>query len=352
MKRKILILTFILFVCFTACGKDQPTQSRKTPDKSKTLLALHADGRWLVNTQNDTVILRGVNIASLEWSNQGENILKSLQAAAKEWNVNLVRIPLSQDRWFGKASGQSDNGLAYRALVSELVQSATRLGVYVLLELHWSNAGVWGQYIGQHKMPDVNSKAFLQDLATTFANHPAVLIGLYNEPHDVSWDIWHDGGSISENYDVNGTTVVLEFQAEGFEGLYQTVRQAGASQNILVIGGLDWGYDLTGIANGYGIQGENIMYDSHCYPWKSTNWNGSFGNVGQDYPIIVGEWGGETTTEHLSYGRNLADYLRSNKFNWTAWCFHPSAGPTLIKNWNYEPTPFGELVLNELKKKP
>ena len=47
-------------------------------------------------------------------------------------------------------------------------------------------------------MPDPNSAAFWKDVATAYKNHPAVIFDLYNEPHDVSWDIWLRGGKVAE----------------------------------------------------------------------------------------------------------------------------------------------------------
>ena len=60
----------------------------------------------------------------------------------------------------------------------------------MLLDLHWSDAGEWGRHIGQHKMPDENTVAFWSDAAARYKNDPAVLFDLYNEPHDVPWEVW------------------------------------------------------------------------------------------------------------------------------------------------------------------
>ncbi len=47
-------------------------------------------------------------------------------------------------------------------------------------------------------MPDRNSVAFWKDVAAAYKNHPAVIFDLYNEPHDVSWDVWLKGGKVTE----------------------------------------------------------------------------------------------------------------------------------------------------------
>ncbi len=342
--KKILLGVF-LFVVFTGCGKDNST-GPETPSVSGPA-RLHTSGRWILDDQENKVMLRGVNIASMEWTSRGENMLQSLEVAVTDWGCNLLRIPLSQDRWFGHAPEQNDGGKAYRRLVDALVDAAAEEKVYLLLELHWNNAGEWGKYIGQHKMPDVNSQTFLEELGKTYAGHPSVWIGLYNEPHDVSWDIWRDGGEISYRWD--GADHNLTFQAIGHQQLYDAVKRAGASDNIIVISGLNWGYDLSGLLQGYAIDGENIVYDTHPYPWKD-NYDENFVQPAREYPVLVGEWGGRAEDGHQNYGIQMAYTLRKHKLCWTAWCFHPTAGPSLIKNWNYEPTWFGTLVLSELNK--
>ncbi|MBN2000566.1 cellulase family glycosylhydrolase, partial [candidate division KSB1 bacterium] len=94
---------------------------------------------------------------------------------------------------------------------------------------------------------------------------------------------------------------------------------------------------------------ENIVYDTHPYPWKN-NWDENFIQTAQQYPVLVGEWGGTVEDGHQNYGLQMTYTLRKYKLCWTAWCFHPSAGPTLINNWNYEPSWFGTLVMSELNK--
>ena len=102
----------------------------------------------------------------------------------------LIRLPLAQDRWFGRTKEQHDSGTAYRKLVQEVVQSAAAQRCYVLLDLHWSDAGAWGQNIGQHWMPDDNSVAFWEAVASGFANHPAVLFEPVQRTSRGSWEVW------------------------------------------------------------------------------------------------------------------------------------------------------------------
>ena len=60
----------------------------------------------VVNSRGERVRLRGVNAACLEWSSNGEgHILETVGVAIRDWHVNHIRLPLAQDRWFGKSQG-------------------------------------------------------------------------------------------------------------------------------------------------------------------------------------------------------------------------------------------------------
>jgi aryl-phospho-beta-D-glucosidase BglC (GH1 family) len=90
----------------------------------------------------------------MEWTSNGEgHILQSVKVAIEDWRVNHIRLPLAQDRWFGKAPEQKDDGKAYRAPVKEVVDLCASKGCYIILDLHWSDMGQWGANIGQHSMP-------------------------------------------------------------------------------------------------------------------------------------------------------------------------------------------------------
>jgi len=191
MMRLTKILTGVVFVLATTAF----AASAGGGTSSSMPLPLKVVGTRVLDSKGEPVTLRGVNCASMEWTSDGQgHILQSVKVAMEDWHVNHVRLPMSQDRWFGKAPEQKDECKAYRALVKEVVDLCASKGVYIVLDLHWSNAGEWGQNIGQHSMPDENSVAFWKDLAPVYANHPAVIYDLYNEPHDVTWDFHPQAG--------------------------------------------------------------------------------------------------------------------------------------------------------------
>ena len=317
--------------------------------KSSAPLPLKVVGVEILNSQNEPVLLRGVDAASMEWTSNGEgHILTTVKTAIQDWHANIIRLPLSQDRWFGKAPEQTDGGKAYRALVKQVVDACTSLGSYIILDLHWSDAGEWGKQIGQHKMPDRNSLAFWKDFAPVYKNYPSVLFDLYNEPHDVSWEVWLKGGDVTEKNRKTG--MVTAYQAVGMQTLLNAVRSAGA-KNVVVAGGLNWAYDMSGILNGYQLSdptGDGVIYANHNYPFKGetvAQWAAEMETATKKFPVIVSEFGGEP--KNIEWIRQVLQIMHDHNWNWTAWDMHPSAGPCLISDWNYTPTPYYGIFVKE-----
>ena len=310
-------------------------------------LELKVSGNKIVSaSQGCTVRLQGVNVASLEWSATGEgpygNILATVAYAVTQWHSNVIRLPLNQDFWFGY---QNANMTSYRSVVDGAVSICSANNAYCLLDLHWSGTGSWGTATDQSYMPDANSVSFWSNVGARYANNPAVLFDIYNEPHDVSWSIWRLGGATG-----------LGFNTPGMQALVNAVRSAGAS-NMIVAGGLDWAYDLSGVPS-YALtqsMGDGIAYAAHIYPWKgSVPWVPANGNskvtvIAGTYPVIISEFGqnqSETncaacTTSGWSTGSwdaTLLNWIDTNSLHAIAWDMHTTASPCLISDWSFTAT--------------
>ena len=305
-------------------------------------LELQVLGNQVKDSNQCVIRLKGVNIASMEWTATGDGppgsgvypITVTVNETLTNWGADLIRLPLSQDRWFGYAGA---NATVYRSIVDSIVQMCSDHDAYVLLDLHWGDAGVWGSNIGQRKMPDNNSVTFWTDVATRYANHPAVLFDLYNEPYNISWAVWRDGGTVTE-----GSPPTLTYASPGMQGLLNAVRATGA-RNVIVAGGTDWGFDLTGIASGYALSdtsGNGIVYSSHIYPWKPTAWDSYVSLIKAAHPILVGEVGQEPPGQRQFVGgiTPILDWIDANQYHWAGWDMHISAGPCMIVNWQFTPT--------------
>jgi len=320
---------------------------------------LRTEGTKVLDANGNPIRLVGVNRAGLEWESNDNEILTSVQQACDDWNCNVIRLPVSQDRWFGFAPEQQARdvmGEKYRKTVDTILETLTQRGKYLILDMHWSNNNEWGQNIGQHPMPDLNTVLFWKDAATRYRNHPNILFNPYNEPYGVSWDVWKDGGEVTERVRGGDTRTYI---TPGTQKIVDVIRATGA-KNIIVIGGLDWAFTLEEICNGYEIDdrgGNGIIYDTHVYPWKPLDWDKYVAACAAKYPILVGEFGhygdhakpreGAQALPHHEWMTKIIEWIDKNQFHFTAWDFHPKAGPCLIKSFDNEPTEFFGVYVKE-----
>jgi hypothetical protein len=305
---------------------------------------LRVVGNQIQTVDGKTIWLQGVSIPSMEWSGGGENILDSVREAIANWNVNVIRLPIKEDFWFGVGPWQRDGGAFYRQLVDDVINLGAAHGVYTVIDLH------------RYRAPTEVHARFWREFATKYKNHPAVLFELLNEPHDISWDVWKNGGFVStEKTNSDALTENKEklkgFESIGMQALLDAVRGTGA-KNIAIVGGLDWSYDLSGILDGHAIDdrgGNGIVYSAHVYPWKS-DWQGKFMDIAQKHPIFIGECGApperlefippERHEDPSTWVPDFLGLVQKHKYNWTAWSFHPKASPVLLEDWDYTPTSY------------
>lgn len=307
---------------------------------------LKCEGNRLVTDQGEPVWLQGVSIPSLEWSEGGENILGAVEVAIRDWKANCIRLPVSAKFWRGKGPYRKDGGAAYQQIVDDAVNLCSAHGAYLVLDLHGFCA------------PTEADAAFWENAGKRYANHPVVLLELFNEPHSISWEIWRDGGMVIPPREFADAPAEDQIQpppyhSVGLQKLVNTVRATGA-KNVVIVGGLDWGYDLEGILQGFAIQdpqGRGIMYSSHIYPWKK-DWQRRFLEAAARYPIFIGEVGTPPDYEKFQFipvaeryplegwANDVLAMMQQYHLNWTGWSFHSQAGPCLLADKNFTPTAY------------
>jgi len=317
---------------------------------------LHVVGNHLETAAAKTVWLQGLCIDSLEWSAGGEHLPQSIPVATDQWHANVIRLPVSSKMWWGHGGYQKDNGLAYRQLVDACIATAYGHGAYVALDLH------------RFGLPAPEDVAFWKDAAQRYKNNPALILELFNEPHSMSWKAWRSGGAP----DGAGRQAIAENDQEsdaptttGLQALVEAVRGTGA-KNLLIAGGLDWGYDLSGVVAGYALEdkagADGIMYSSHIYPWKK-DWQHNTLDAAAKFPVFVGEVGCPQKWEDFSFippgarseklgpgctwPGDVIGMLQKYKINWTGFCFHPKCGPPLILDWTYAPNDFWGIYVKD-----
>lgn len=319
------------------------------PDPAKWPSELRVEGRKVLDKAGKEVWLQGVNAGGLETLPHDKHVIKSALVGVDEWKASIIRLPVKEDLWFGRSAYQKDEGKAYREYIDSIITIVANRKAYVLLDLH------------RFRAPKAEHIEFWKDAAARYKNHPAVLFDLFNEPHGISWEVWRDGGFVSERKtkaDEDAFQTEEEkakakkgFHSPGMQAMVNAVRETGA-RNIVVAGGLFWAADLSGIANGFALTdktGNGIIYAWHIYNWH-TDWQGKVLAAAEKYPILVGEVGADAKKldfipaaaqeDPYTWVPDMLGFIQKHKLHWTGWCLHPAASPVMISDWNYTPTPF------------
>jgi hypothetical protein len=172
--------------------------------------------------------------------------------------------------------------------------------------------------------------------------------------------VWRNGGFVEDSKASADEDAFLTpeekalnkkgFHSVGMQALVDAVRGTGA-KNIVVAGGLDWAYDLSGVVNGFALDekgGHGLMYAAHIYA-KKTDWRGKVLAAAEKYPVIVSELGANTKKFTFMPAESQEDaetwvprvlgFIQQHKLHWTGFSFHPGSAPMLIKDWKFTPTP-------------
>ncbi len=306
----------------------------------------HVAGNHLVDAHGKTLILRGVNRPGADYAcRHGQQVFVGPTDEAsikimKSWKVNSVRIPLNEDCWLGingipKATG----GLNYQAAIKAYVALLARQGLVSILDLQWSGPGSQAATNGRSMADLDHSVAFWSSVANVFRQSDHVLFDLFNEPHDISWSCWK-----------NGCTTPQGWKTAGMQQLVSAVRQAGASQPIM-LGGLDWANRLDRWLNFMPSDPRHQLVASfHVYSKNPCNniscWNRQVAPVAKRVPVVTGEIGEyDCTSNFIDRYMPWADARGISYLAW-AWIegkgYTCNSGPTLIVNYLGTPTPYGQ----------
>lgn len=302
----------------------------------------YVNGNTVCTAAGRPHLFHGVDRPSMEWTSTGENLSAADFQLMASWKANVVRIALNQDFWLSGSGFYDPN---YAPLVDTVIGWAEAAGMDVILDLHWSDAGVLGSCAPnmgcQQLMADANSVTFWTEVATRYKGDGRVLFELYNEPEQISWGIWKSGGPTGEGWN-----------AVGMQQLHDAVRAAGA-ENLVVIGGIFWAYDLSKVPQSR-IIGHNILYATHPYGGTSERapsaWDADWGFLADTDPVIVTEFG-DSACDGV-YDGELIKYADKRNASWTSWAWFPGGCnfPSIISDWNGTPSVPGMVVKSALAR--
>jgi endoglucanase len=261
----------------------------------------------------------------------------------KSWNINAVRIGLSQARWFGRKCDIA----TYPIRIDHAVTMANAHGLYVILDLHWTDVGGRapcdaGCATGLQPMPDAENVELWREVAARYGSNPGVVFDIFNEPGTSDWSCWRNGGCMVNAGTVSGVT----YAAAGMQQLFDAARNA-APRTVVIVAGANLAEDLSGITDGYAITGEQIIYGAHVYRGlggTASDWLARFGSLSATYPVMPTELGsfdcsGDQTSGLLAYlDAPLADPAIRIGWGIRSWDQPGNCGyPSIIADWNGTP---------------
>lgn len=337
----VLVLGFALFHCFNANAQPSAQNPASTNDFDRwwapqrgggggfrrggrgpaaaRLPLISVKGNKFVDPDGKTVLFRGVAIADLDKvDHEGHFNLEHFQQI-KDMGATLVRIPVHPIAWRERTPA------SYLPLLDQAVAWCGQLGMHVIID--WHTIGNLQTEMFQDPMYDTTKKetfAFWRTISQHFVGNSTIAFyELFNEPTiyrgqlgGMTWSEWR---SLNEQM----ITIIRAFD----------------KQKIPLVGGLDWAYDLTAIHTDP-IRADGVGYTVHPYSNKRTQpwapkWEEDFGFVADDYPMIATEFGFSaqrgSTVGTNDYGNAIISYLEGKGISWTAWCFDPEWGPTLLQ---------------------
>lgn len=253
--------------------------------------------------------LKGINRSGLQHKNGlqmagfGSDPSVELKQWRDLWQTVVIRLPIAQTYYLYYDS--------YRQDIASIVAATKSLGIYLILELHGYDAN----NLNSAQPDPVSTPMFWGQVAQRFGSETHVLFDIWNEPHDVPWSTWKGNA----------------------EKIISAIRSAGANETLVVVGGLDYAYDLQPLldpANRITGMGP-IIYATHPYPLKvmppamSPEWDLKFGNVAKQLPVLIGEYGtddsngspfglGSKAAAH-SWMTQLHSYIDQKQLSALAW---------------------------------
>jgi endoglucanase len=319
--------------------RDRPFGRAYTASQTNPLPLIRVQGNKFVRPDGQAVLFRGVSISDPDKiANQG-HWNKAHFEKVKEMGATLVRIPVHPAAWRDRTPRE------YLKLLDQAVDWCTELNLHIIID--WHTIGNLHMELFQDPMYDTTQKEtfeFWRTIAQHFRTTRTIAFyELFNEPTLYRGQLGH--ATWSEWKKLN-------------EEMIRLIR-AYDTEKIPLVAGFDWAYDLTPLREDP-IAADGIGYVTHPYankrskPWP-PKWEEDFGFAADRYPVFATEFGfptGRRTEEkNDDYGATIVRYLEDRGISWSAWCFDPEWGPTLLKSWNYDLTGSGEFFKQAMQSK-
>jgi endoglucanase len=258
---------------------------------------------------------------------------------ARSWGANAVRVPFHPITIRFAGNGEWQLGL--EAVAQELdwiLARAQELNLLVIVDFHSIGFPAAlspdaffefdeDPFRDLYRTNQEEIETFWSYVARRFHRHPSIAgFELFNE---------------ATRETAFGSASDWKAHASWTEGLIRDVIRPVAPQQLLIVGGLHFGYDLE-FVHEYAVRDHNIAYASHPYPHHSQakTWDRAFGRTSENHPVILSEIGfsheGFFSRDHHRGFRDWELEIRSfadaRQLSFFAWNFSHSWEPCLLKS--------------------
>lgn len=315
-------------------------------------------------------------IHGLSPENPYSTIVESTWSAIKQWDINVIRIPLNSVSYLGLKCvtpftgptynkpgkiQEADPGHNYRQRLREVVDRATSENLYVILDLHFSgpddkkNAveGITTQCpIDMNPLPDLDhSIDFWKELAVEYKSYPNVMFELFNNPYIDNWpyfngdkhEAWRalrDGAEVNLYRPMWPTPEKHIWKSVGLQQLVNTIRNTGA-KNVILQGAISYSADLElwlqyrsidplnqTAAVWHAFPPTDVDESDKCYNYPGTWCDGrayiyAKAIIDANFPVIVTEFGERKSDDSFDapFVAALMPQLDSMSISYLAWTF-------------------------------
>jgi endoglucanase len=348
----IRALAFVsLLLAAAACG-DGPVASRGMLTEWRVAPALRVRGSRLVDVASGRPVrLRGVGrpgseSACVRGTGFFEGPADSLSVEAmRAWGMNAVRVPLNASCWLARDGVPAAYaGTLYQDAIAEWVALLRRRGMVVILSLDWSGPGTTAD-VAQRPMPErATAPTFWTQVAERFGGDGAVLFDVYaapwpngNRPDAEAWRCWRDGG----------TCGAVPYEAAGMQELVTAIRNAGAT-NVVLVAGVQYGSSLTEwlARRPFDPRGNLAaswrIFDNYLCNRRAC-WESHAGAVAGQVPLVLAEFG--DIDGEAAFAGELLDFMDERDAHWLASGWRLSGAPSdLVQSWDGTPTAYGASI--------
>lgn len=274
MKKILFSILTVIFICSTVTAGIVEKHGR-----------LAVNGIYMVDKNNDPVVLRGVSYGWHNWWPRFYNA-GAVKTLTDDWGCTVVRAAMG----VAPQGGYIDKPQWSEDLICKVVDAAIAQDIYVIIDWH------------SHTIKLDEAVDFFTRMAHKYGNRPNIIYEIFNEPERQSWE------------------EVKSYSEEVIKAI-----RAVDKDNIILVGCPHWDQDVHIVADDPLKDYRNIMYSLHFYAASHKQFLRERGDyaISKGIPLFVSECASMQSTgngalDPEEWGR-WVQWMENNKISWVVW---------------------------------